>query len=106
MWLYSTGKQNQSFKALFAEDLDKYRDGEYSDWENDKQGCLALIILCDQLAPRMYKHTAQAYAYEELALTLSKKILLTYNGTKQYKYYERLVLLEPLAHSEEQSDVR
>ena len=106
MWLNSTGKQNQSFKSLFAQDLQNYRHGEYTDWENDKQGCLALIVLCDQLAPRMYKHTAQAYAFEELALGLSKKLLMTYGGATQYRHYERLIVLERLAHSEDQSDVR
>ena len=54
----------------------------------------------------MYKHTAQAYAFEDLALSLSKKLLLTYQGASQFKHYERLVVLEALAHSEDQSDVR
>ena len=75
LWLDSTPMQNKCLKELFAGDLDKYSGGEYFEWERTKDGCLAIIILCDQLAPRMYKHSAKAYAYEERALALTQRLL-------------------------------
>ena len=47
LWLNSTPMQNLSLKDLFASDLDKFSDGEYFEWEHTKEGCLAIIILCD-----------------------------------------------------------
>ena len=42
--------------------------GELDDWQQTPEGTLAFILLCDQLPRNLYRGSAQAYAFDELAL--------------------------------------
>ena len=87
----------------------KYSIGEYNGWDYDKDGRLAAIILCDQMSRSIYRKTAKAFATDNKALKLTKKILNASNPGEQlsaYKYAERQLILTPLMHSENGSDTR
>ena len=50
--------------------LQKATQGQLTSWEQYPRGRLALIVLLDQFSRNIYRGTAQAFAQDELALSL------------------------------------
>lgn len=67
---------------------------------NLQRGTLALIILCDQFSRNIHRGTADAFALDSLALSLSLKLI---NSGDYYKLkgYERVFVLMPFMHVED-----
>ena len=46
-------------------------NGQLDRWAAEKDGCLALILLLDQMTRNIYRDTPKAFAGDEIALALS-----------------------------------
>ena len=84
----------------FKEDFKKIKDGSYNEWELNHDGRLALIILCDQIPRIVFRYEKEAYAYDEIALKIAKKIVSNKNHYNKYKLMERVFIVFPFMHSE------
>ena len=75
----------------------------YSGWVNDRDGCLAAIILLDQFSRHLFRRNDRAYALDAQAVLLSQSIFTNQTRWKEYKLYEKGFILMPLEHSENRS---
>lgn len=77
--------------------------GELDPWAATAQGWRALIVLTDQFPRNMYRHTAQAFAFDAVALRWCRQGLA--RGLDQaLRPIERVFAYLPLEHSEELAD--
>lgn len=80
------------------------KSGSYKEWENNHDGRLALIILCDQLSRSFFRGKKQAFMFDDTALRVSKRLVSKPNEYRQYKLVERMFIILPFMHSEEIKD--
>lgn len=73
--------------------------GELSHWRDDSLGRLAEIIVLDQFSRNMFRGSAQAFATDAMALTLSQEAIRA-GADGQLSAIERSFLYMPFMHSE------
>ena len=96
-------KKNENFDQMienrFSGTIEDAIEGKLDSWEETETGCLALIILLDQLTRNVFRDTPRAFAGDKRALALSQ---LCYN--KDYltnpDVHRRHFMLMPMMHSE------
>ena len=74
-------------------------EGKMDNWENNETGCLALIIVLDQFARNMFRHTPRSFTGDKRALDLSIKCCEK-DYLKNPDPHKRLFMLMPMMHSE------
>ena len=79
-------------------------DGKLEHWKSDKEGRLAVIILCDQFSRNCYRGSEKAFSFDTISLNLSKHIVNSPDLFKEYKFFEKNFILMPLMHSENIGD--
>jgi len=99
-WFIKDEKVDQDIRQHFESDLIKAGAGEYKKWEETLQGRLALVILFDQLPRNMYRDTENMYAYDAIALELTRRTIKKGND-KDLMLIERAFFYLPLMHSED-----
>lgn len=67
-WFSSTQEIDENIKQRYEKLWQHAVDGELEDWKNTADGCLALIILLDQLPLNMFRGTAKSFSTEQLAV--------------------------------------
>ena len=85
----------------FLEDINNMENGSYSDWENDRDGKLALTLLRDQFSRNIYRNSVEQFKFETQALKTVSKMIENAREDKNYTIYERLFLYLPFEHSEQ-----
>ena len=91
-------------KSKFTSCIEAVAAKKYDHWRADKEGRLAIIILCDQFTRNAFRGLAKAFSFDHISLQTSKDILKDYNVWKDYKYAEKIWILMPLMHSENKAD--
>ncbi len=69
-WFQASAETDKLIRERFESDLQKAIQGQLTSWEQYPRGRLALIVLLDQFSRNIYRGTAQAFAQDELALSL------------------------------------
>ncbi|TDJ65027.1 MAG: DUF924 domain-containing protein [Proteobacteria bacterium] len=69
-WFRANAETDELIRERFASDLQKAIQGQLTSWEQYPRGRLALIVLLGQFSRNIYRGTAQAFAQDELALSL------------------------------------
>jgi uncharacterized protein (DUF924 family) len=86
--------------------LDTYEDaatGKLSDWEQNAQGALALLILLDQFPRNMFRGDARAFATDPLARAIAAgAIIRGFDGQVPAEF--RTFFYLPFEHSEDLAD--
>jgi uncharacterized protein (DUF924 family) len=83
----------------FGETMHAAENGELAGWESSPRRRLALIVLLDQFSRHFYRGTAQAYANDHEALSLSLSGML-YGADGALDPLERIFFYMPLQHAE------
>lgn len=78
--------------------------GKYKEWENSKDGILALAVLCNQIVREIYQG-ARAYDLDPIAQKVCRKALTDKKWLSKFKRAERFALLMPLAMAENDKDL-
>ncbi|WP_299484634.1 DUF924 family protein [Acaryochloris sp. IP29b_bin.137] len=103
LWWSKNPEVDTEIKARFSCYLPKVVSGELEVWRQTPLGTLALILLTDQFSRNMFRGTAEAFAYDEIASTLCKQGLK--DGTDQaLRPIQRVFFYLPLEHSESLAD--
>lgn len=72
-------KKEPAFDARVRECLETLHGraaaGDLSDWQESAEGCLALILLLDQVPRNLYRETARAFASDADALAVARRTL-------------------------------
>lgn len=98
-WFSSTPEIDEEIRARYEQTWIKAALGEYDEWMNSPNGCLALIILFDQFPLNMYRGKAQSFETESKAIEIT--LLAISKGFEKNINSEKLsFMLMPLMHSE------
>jgi len=89
---------------LFKRDLQDIGHHTVRHWMGDRDGKLAVIILCDQFSRNIYRGMAEAFSFDHITLKLTKQIIGHLEEFKLYKNFEKLFIVMPLMHSEALED--
>lgn len=87
-------------RQLFTQDDVRFEAGNYTQWEEDRDGILATILLCDPIMRSLHNNMAAAYKHEEKAIELARKVMTDESLKGQYLTAERLFIIQPLMRSE------
>lgn len=102
LWFRADRKIDDTIRQRFGALLDQIARGELQDWAQTAQGRLALILLCDQFSRNIYRGTADAFAYDEMALTLCTEGIER-GHDRELKPIERAFFYMPMEHCEQLS---
>lgn len=74
--------------------------GTLDRWQETPRGELALIILLDQFSRNLFRDKRQAFANDDVALSIAQNLLRS-GRTKQLTTIQRAVALVPFEHAED-----
>lgn len=99
--------KDESLDALIRQRFATYSEsalaGNLDDWALTSEGCVSLILLCDQFPRNMYRDTPAAFASDAKALALSKAGLAG-GLDKKLRAIQRVFFYLPFEHSESLAD--
>ena len=91
---------DEVLRAHFVDILKQAAAAEFYTWRSNPQGRLAEIIILDQFSRNIYRHNANAFAQDPMALTLAQEAVAAGTLQKLKGVDERKFLLMPYMHSE------
>ena len=111
-WFNETDRQNwfersdafdQVIRDRFGEAVEVARADGFTDWHETPPGCLAVIILIDQLSRNIYRDSPLAWSADDVSLSCTRQaIARAYDADLGID--ERKFLYMPLMHSEVLAD--
>jgi uncharacterized protein (DUF924 family) len=111
---FAQGRQDQWFNGGEAFDAEVRRvllphlqaalAGKYESWRREPPGCLALVLLLDQVPRNVYRGTPRAFTTDPAARAVTRHALSEGFDQVLTTTAERMFLYLPLEHSEELKD--
>ncbi len=102
-WFNSTPEIDQQMTVSYEATWQQAKAGEFDDWKNSANGCLALCILLDQLPLNMFRNTAKSFSTEQQSVEIAKHAIE--KGFDDEINNDRVAFLYmPLMHSENMAD--
>lgn len=98
-WFARSEAFDADIRRRFAVLYEHVRDGAHADWKDSPRGLLALIIILDQFPRNMFRDSPQAFASDDLALTLAQ-LAIAKGFNVRLGPHERVFLYLPLEHAE------
>jgi len=74
-WFKADTAFDTAIRERFAELHKQAAAGQLSSWEADALGALALILVTDQFSRNLYRHSALAFATDEMARNVADRAL-------------------------------
>lgn len=74
-WFSKSDTFDASIKQQFGALHEKAASNELSDWENEPDSALALILILDQFSRNLFRNDARAFAQDALCLRITKSAL-------------------------------
>ena len=99
LWYQGSDELDNKIKQEFEPLYQRALAGQLDHWQQESKGCLALVILLDQLPRNMFRGTAGAFASDELALKICKAGI-EQGLDRQLSLIERVFYYHPFQHSE------
>ena len=102
-WFNSTEKFDKELKEHYEDVWKNAIRGDYQDWKNSAEGCLALAIIFDQFPLNMFRGEVESYSTESMSIKITKHAIE--NGFDQKINKDQVSFLYmPLMHSENMQD--
>jgi uncharacterized protein (DUF924 family) len=98
-WFVSDKDVDYDIERRFGKLVNAARSNSFSSWENDPENGLALVILLDQFPRNLFRGKARAFASDDKALSLTRK-MVEKGYLSQLGYPERAFALMPYQHVE------
>jgi len=102
-WFASTHELDQQLKELFESDWRQAKDGDFDHYSNSAEGCLALVILFDQIPLNIFRGQAESFSTEQTAVKITK-FAIDNGFENEIDISRRAFLFMPLMHSENMQD--
>jgi uncharacterized protein (DUF924 family) len=103
LWWGKDAAVDQTIKTRFEASLLAARDNKLDDWAESPAGLLALILLLDQFPRNIYRDSATAFDFDELARQCCH-LGLAQGYDQQLSPLQRVFFYLPLEHSEDIDD--
>ncbi len=102
-WFQSSAAHDQRIAERFGEYLDDARRGKLDSWGQAADSWLAYILLTDQFPRNIFRGRTEAFAYDDLALSMARHGLQ--RGFDQALHpIRRVFAYLPFEHSESRQD--
>lgn len=98
-WFKKSDTYDELIASRFGMLVEKALIGKLDDWQSEKEGLLALILLLDQFTRNIFRDSPKSFAGDEQALELSLEGQRR-GYLKELNDNERHFLLVPMMHSE------
>lgn len=102
-WFASTPQLDAAIKAQFEHVWQVAMRGELDDWQNNPNGCLALVIILDQFPLNMFRGTAKSFTSEAKGRDVARQAI-DQGFDKQIDTLRLAFLYLPFMHSEDLAD--
>ncbi|MBD2666155.1 hypothetical protein B6N60_02218 [Richelia sinica FACHB-800] len=99
IWFSKDLDFDQVVRDKFLEDYRKAAAGDFDDWMNAPESCLALILLLDQFPRNMFRDTPEAFATDWEALSLAQHAVAQ-GYDRSLLSVQRWFIYLPFEHSE------
>jgi len=102
-WFNSTEEFDEKLRIKFEAIYLDAKEGKYDNWQDTALGCLALVILYDQIPLNIYRGKKQSFATEALARKVAE-FALSKSYDEQMTGKQKAFLYMPFMHSENLDD--
>jgi len=102
-WFSSTPEIDIGIAGRFEKTWEQARKGELDEWQQTAEGCLALIILLDQMPLNMFRGLAKSFSTESQAIAVAK-YAIQQAFDEQLTAQQSMFVYMPLMHSENSQD--
>ncbi len=102
-WFNSTPVIDDEVRDRYESLWNAVMVGEYTDWQNSAQGCLALIIILDQFPLNMFRGQVRSFSSEAMAIEITKHAI-NQGYDKEIDKHQLAFMYMPLMHSENLDD--
>ena len=102
-WFASTSELDKKLKTKFERIWERAASGELDKWLETAEGCLALVIILDQLPLNMFRGQAKSFQTEQKSIDVTKTAIQQ-NFAAQLSKDKLAFLFMPLMHSENIED--
>jgi len=99
LWFKKNLEFDEMIRDRFIDLYGSAKANELFGWRNSAQGRLAEIIVLDQFSRNLFRHSAEAFSCDALALCLAQEAILQKLDTN-LNLSERCFLYMPFMHSE------
>ena len=100
MWFGSSRELDERIRTQFEPTIHAAARGELASWESAASSAVSLVIVLDQFPRNVYRNTAQAFAFDERALSVTRRAIAA-GHLGQLSVPERAFLLMPYQHVED-----
>lgn len=102
-WFDSTPAFDRKLRDDYEKLWRRAKHGDLDHWRQGADGCLALVILLDQLPLNMFRNQAESYATEVQAREIAR-LALERGFDRELPVERRAFLYMPFMHSEDPDD--
>lgn len=99
VWFQESADFDKQIRVRFEDHYHWAAEGHYDSLARKALGCLALVILLDQVPRNLFRDSAQAFATDEQALAHARKALLARHD-RDLDWAQRMFLYMPMMHAE------
>ena len=103
-WFEKNAAFDAEVRRVLLPHLQTALTGRYESWRREPRGCLALVLLLDQVPRNVYRDTPRAFATDAAAVAVSRHALAEGFDRALATIDERMFLYIPLEHSEDLKD--
>lgn len=100
---YGSPEDDELVRRELSADYERARSGKLESWTDTVEGSIALIILLDQVPRNIFRDKAQAYATDDMALEVARKVVER-GWDKDQPTVIRRYIYSPFNHSENLDD--
>ena len=98
-WWAKDADFDREVTETFGDAIAAAEAGQLDEWQQTPRGCLALVVLCDQMTRNSRRGSAGMFAADELAQRLVRHAIER-GFPEQLRTMERYILYMPLMHAE------
>lgn len=102
-WFNSSNELDQEIKDKFETVWKAAIRGDYNEWKNSAEGCLALAIIFDQFPLNMFRGDVESFSTEQMAVKVTK-YAVEHGFDNMIAKNKLAFLYMPLMHSEDIND--
>lgn len=102
-WFNSTKELDEEIKQKYEDTWKDILSGKYKSWQENAEGCLALVIILDQFPLNMFRGEVKSFSTEAMAIKVTK-IAIELGFDKKIDKDKVSFLYMPLMHSENMDD--
>jgi len=104
LWFKRSEAFDAAVRAALAEDYERAAAGAYDAWVETAQGCLALVLLLDQVPRNLFRDDPRAFATDARALAVARRAVAEGLDRRISSQSQRSFLYLPFEHSERLAD--